>query len=100
MEKIRKNGLNVMDFQLEMGGTQFYAIGAYAPPSDRTTIDHIRDAWKHCPTGSKPILIGDLNTNLLHPRNKRDEETAKECSFMRLPDMSRHLWQPWHKRVR
>ena len=98
VEKIVKYGPNVVAFQLQMGGKRFYIVGAYVPPSGRTTIDHIRDAWKQCPEGSTPLLLGNIKVNLAHPRDERDEEIAEECSFMGLMDMSRHFRPPRKRR--
>ena len=82
VEEIVKYRPNVVAFQLQTGGKRFYIVGAYMPPSDRTTIDQIWDPWKQCPGGSTPLLLGDLNVNLAHCRDERDdrdEETAEEC---------------------
>ena len=98
VEETTKFGPNVMAFQLQTGSKRFYIIGAYVPPSDRTTIDQIRDAWKQCLGGCTPILLGDLNINLAQPRDERDEEIAEECGFMGLTDMSRHFRQPRKRR--
>ena len=51
LEEMVKHGPNVMVFQLETGSRQYYVVGAYIPPSDLTTVDHIWSAWKNCPKG-------------------------------------------------
>ena len=84
---------NIIMFQLMTVDKCYYIVGAYAPPSDPKTLDHIRDAWKQCPAGSSPILLGDLNVNLKHPKDEREEIIAKECGFMEMTDMSRHYYQ-------
>ena len=38
-----------------------------------------------------PWLMGDLNINLVHPKDEREEEIVEECGFMGLTDMSRHF---------
>ena len=41
VEETVKHGPNVMAFQLETGRRRYYVVGAYLPPSDTTTIDHV-----------------------------------------------------------
>ena len=98
VEETVKHGPNVMAFQLETGRRRYYVVGAYLPPSDTTTIDHVRSAWAQCPKGCTPWLLGDLNVNLMHPLDERGEEIAEECSHMGLSDMSRHF-RPRRKRT-
>ena len=100
VEGTTKHGPNVIAFHLETGCKRYYIVGAYIPPSDRKTIDDIRDAWQQCPEGSTPILLGDLNVNLRDPKDDRDEEVAEECSSMGLSDMSRHFRQRRRRRMR
>ena len=82
VEETVKHGPNVMAFQLETGRRRYYVVGAYLPPSDTTTIDHVRSAWAQCPKGCTPWLLGDLNVNLMHPLDERGEEIAEECRSM------------------
>jgi hypothetical protein len=52
---------NILTFQLVMGGVQFFVMGAYIPPADRTGVDDLRATWAKCPANCKPLLLGDLN---------------------------------------
>ena len=70
---------NVIAFRLITGGAKFYVVGCYIPPSDLVALDHVRDAWRQCPKGFTPLLLGDLNINLESPRDERDEVIAEQC---------------------
>jgi hypothetical protein len=52
IEESKIRGPNVLSFELVMGKTRFYVVGAYLPPSDPgTTLLHVEQAWKECPNG-------------------------------------------------
>jgi hypothetical protein len=71
-----------------MGKTCFYVVGAYLPPSDPgTALMHVEQAWKECPNGCEPILLGDLNSNILFLRDKRQDTIAEMCNSMALLSM-------------
>ncbi len=96
--KIR--GPNVLSFDLLTGKKRFYVVGAYLPPSDPgTTLLHVKQAWKECPNGCKPILLGNLNanTNILFPRDERQDVIAEMCDSMTLVSMADQFRQCyWH----
>ena len=50
-------GPNVLTFQLVTGADRYYVVGCYIPPSDRTTLDDVRTAWGHCPSGCRPYSL-------------------------------------------
>jgi len=50
-------------------------------------------AWRECPKGAHPFLVGDLNLNLRAPRTEREETIAEQVDAMNLVDMSRHFCQ-------
>ncbi len=87
----------------------YYAVGCYIPPNDLMTLTHIEGAWKDCPKGHIPILLGDLNINLVSPRNERDEMIVEQVQdVMGLIDVSCQLkqhcrakaWGRWTWRMR
>ena len=87
-------GPNVLSFELVTGNTHFYVVGAYLPPSDLgTALLHVKQAWKECLNGCKPILLGDLNTNILIPRDERQDVIAEMCDSMDLISMASQFWQ-------
>jgi hypothetical protein len=91
-------GPNVLSFQLVSGAARWYIIGCYIPPNDLTTLTHVDEAWRACPKGCLPILLGDLNVNLAAPRNDRDDTIADQVDAMALIDMSTHFRQRRGKR--
>ena len=55
VEEIIKFGPNIVAFQLQTGSKRFYIVDAYVPPSNRTTIDQIRDAQGEARQSSSAI---------------------------------------------
>ncbi len=108
VEEMQIWGSNVISLHLMMGSTQFYVVGCYIPPSDLETLVCIDKAWRECPKGAHPILVGDLKINLCAPHTAREETIAKQVDAMDLVDMSRHycqcsgkrLWGRWTWRMR
>jgi hypothetical protein len=89
VEESKIRGLNVLSFKLVMGKMRFYVVGAYLPPSDPgTALMHVKQAWKECPNGCKPILLGNLNANILFPRDERQDAIAEMCNSMALLSMA------------
>ncbi len=97
IEEAEMWGPNVLSFQLILGATRWYIVGCYIPPTNLTTLTHVNEAWRACPKGCHPILLGDLNLNLAVPCNKRDDTIANQVDAMALTDMSNHFCQ-WHRR--
>ncbi len=108
VEKMQIWGPNVISMHLMMGSTRFFVVGCYIPPSNLETLACIDKAWRKCPKGAHPILVGNLNLNLCAPRTEREETIAKQVDAMDLVDMSRHfcqrsgtrLWGRWTWRMR
>ncbi len=87
-------GPNVLSFKLVTGKTRFYVVGAYLPPSDPgTALMHVKQAWKECPNGCKPILLGDLNANILFPCDERQDAITEMCNSMALLSMADQFQQ-------
>jgi hypothetical protein len=84
----------MLSFELFMGKTCFYVVGAYLQPSDPgTALMHVKQAWTECPNGCKPILLGDLNANILIPRDKRQDTIAEMCNSTALVSMANQFLQ-------
>ncbi len=82
-------GPNVITFVVVTGVEWYYVVGCYIPPNNLTTLTHVEGAWNICPKGHVPILLGDLNINLVSPRNKQDEMIAEQVQdSMGLVDVS------------
>ncbi len=113
IEEVELRGPNVLLFQLILGATRWYIVGSYIPPTDQTTLTHVKQAWLACPKGCLPILLllGDLNANLAAPRREQDKTIAEQVDIMNLVDMSssfcqcrginsREQWMWWMRRGR
>jgi hypothetical protein len=100
IEEVELRGPNVLSFQLVLGATRWYIIGCYIPPTNLTTLSHVNEAWRACPKGCLPILLGDLNVNLAAPCNKCDDTIAEQVDAMALIDMSNHFCQRRGRRSR
>ncbi len=61
VEAVNVVSLNVLTFQLVMGGVRFFVMGAYIPPADTTGVDDLHSAWDKCPANCHLLLLGDLN---------------------------------------
>jgi hypothetical protein len=101
-------GSNVISLHLIVGSTRFFVVGCYIAPSDLTTLACVKTAWRECPAGAHPILVGNLNLDLRAPRTEREETIAEQVNAMDLVNMSRHfcqhsgkrLWGRWTWRMR
>ena len=98
VESIEKHGPNVISFVLVTGRKRIPVVGAYVPPSDTDTLGFIEQALDRFPGRGKPLLMGDLNANLLYPRDARDEEIADLAANYGLDDLLSHFWQRRGKR--
>jgi hypothetical protein len=79
---------NLLTFQLVTGYERFYVMGIYIPPNNTTGVDALWEAWNACPDSCAPIVMGDLNINFEHPRNKREEAIANLLDEINLVDLS------------
>jgi hypothetical protein len=86
-------GPNIILLHLMMGATHFFVAGCYIPLSDLGTLACINRAWRECPMGAYPILVGNLNFNLSAPCMECKETITKQVDAMDLLDMSRHFYQ-------
>ncbi len=94
------HGPNVLSFQLVLGATRWYIVGCYIPLTHLTTLTHVNEAWRACPKGCLPILLGDLNVNLAALRNECNDMITKQVDAMALIDMSIHSCQRRGRRSR
>ena len=66
-------------------------MGCYIPPSDLATLDHIRGAVEHRPAGTRLLVLGDLNADLLTEHTVQDAAIADFLEGEDLQDLSRHF---------
>ena len=63
-------GHNVTSFLLMLGARQWYVVGAYVSPNNRSSVHRAEQALRAAPTGLELILMVDLNAQLDEPREK------------------------------
>jgi hypothetical protein len=56
IEEVELHGPNVLSFQLVSGATRWYIMGCYIPPTNLTTLTHVKQAWLACPKGCHPFF--------------------------------------------
>ena len=97
VENDRAVGPNVISFELVTGEgeevEQWYVVGAYLPPSDKEgeTQRRLLQALKEQPKGTKPLIIGDFNSDLDVPRTTQEEVLAAEMAGRGISCVSRHF---------
>jgi hypothetical protein len=74
---------------LVTGATCYYIVGAYIPPSDPGTLEHVRDALAKRPANCRPLLLDILNVNLDIPWTERDKAVADVVDGEDLVDMTK-----------
>jgi hypothetical protein len=95
---VELRGPNMLLFQLMSGAKRWYIVGCYIPPTNLTTLMHVKQAWLACTKGCLPILLGDLNVNLAALRNKRNDMIDEQVDTMAFIDMSSHFCQQYRRR--
>jgi hypothetical protein len=100
IKEVEIRGPNVLSIQLVSGAARWYIIGCYIPPNNLTALTHIDEAWRACPKGCLPILLGDMNVNLAALRNKCDDTITNQVDAMALIDMSTYFRQRRGRRSR
>ena len=68
---------HVLSFELVTGVSRYFVVGYYISPSNLVLLNHIKKAWKECPKGCKPLLVGDTNIDFEYPWDERDEKVTK-----------------------
>jgi hypothetical protein len=93
---------NLLNFQLITGYKQFYVMGIYIPPNDTMGVDVLWAVWHACPDNCVPIVMGDLNINFEHPRDKWEEAIANLLDKINLIDLTCKfcLWRFWMQMAR
>jgi hypothetical protein len=63
--------------------------GSLHPPIDTLGVEDLRSAWKACPIGCTPIILGDLNINFWDTREEREEQIVDLLDKINMTDTSR-----------
>jgi hypothetical protein len=86
---------NLITFQLVMGGKQYDVMRIYIPPTNNLVGEgDLWAAWEACPANCSPMVIGNLNINVEHPRNKWEAAITNLLDKINLVDTSRKF-TPW-----
>ncbi len=91
VESARIATLNLLTFQLVTGNERFYCMGIYTAPTDTMGVEDLWAAWKACPEGCIPLVLGDLNINFNEPRDKWEEVIHNLLDDINLVDTSRRF---------
>ncbi len=81
----------MLTFQLVTKITRFYVVGFYIAPTDKVTCHHVHAELADCPKGVRPLLLGDFNSNLLHPIDKWADDIADVIYKNEFTDLARHF---------
>jgi hypothetical protein len=75
-----------------MGDERIYIVGTHIPPNCTRGVEDICRAAEACPVGCKLLIMGDLNTNVGFPRDKREEVIVNLLEELCLVDLLRGYW--------
>jgi exonuclease III len=87
VESIRHFCPNVISCQLVTGQWWIPVVGAYIPPADESTLEFIRHAMGDQPQRCSPLLLGDLNVNLVDLRDNRARAVAADLATYGFEDL-------------
>jgi hypothetical protein len=87
------HGPNVISCVLVSAWVCTPLVGVYVPPTDVTTLEHLRRALERCRgmRGRPPILLGDLNIDMSNLELDRDMAIATLLAVHELLDMLPHF---------
>ena len=86
-ENAKVIGTNVISCELVTGQYKSWLIvGCYLPTSDTEGVTHrmVINALENRPAGMCPVVIGDLNPDLVFPRDRQEEILSSAMSGMDL----------------
>ena len=103
VENAEVEGPNILSFQLlTRKDARWHDVGCYLPPSDKGGEARrlAMAALRAAPEGSKPLLIGDLNSDLDFPQNRQEEILAADLEEQGLRCATRGLRPRRTRRMR
>jgi hypothetical protein len=92
VEAVKRNGPNVIGFQLVSDNRRYSCVGGYIPPNDMEAIGNIEAAFREAPRNTI-ILLGDLNMDLVRPHNDRGMEIATMVANLGVEDIIQYFCQ-------
>ena len=72
-------------------------MGIYIPPNNAGGGHDLRVAWEACPANCSPIVMGDLNINVKHPRDERESALADLLDEIVAAVRAQSSWPEWTK---
>ena len=69
-----------MSFLLKLEVRRCYIVKAYVPPNNVPAMHCVEHVMITAPKGLEIIVMGELNTRLGDPRDKREEDCQFLCS--------------------
>jgi hypothetical protein len=66
-------------------------MGTYIPPNNNTGVDAFCVAWASCPANCISLVLGNLNINVEHPQDAREEQITNLLDEINLVDTSQNL---------
>ena len=102
MKNLKVQGRNTISVEIQTGNVRYFTVGCYIPPSDRTeeTYGKITGALDCQPKGTLPLILGDLNVDLEHPRSTQEARVAELIDNLQLRCLSRHFKQRRQKHIK
>jgi hypothetical protein len=92
VESLLRHDPNVLSCILVSGVQRTPLISVYLPPSNLDDLPHLTTALDRFPNEA-PILLGDLNVDLLNLRPHRNQQVAEVITTYGLDDMLNHFQQ-------
>ena len=95
-------GKNTISIEIQTGNVWYFAVGCYIPPSDKMgeTYGKIASAFECQPKRTLPLILGDLNVDLEHPRNIQETRVVELVNNLQLRCLSRHFKQRRRKHIK
>ena len=93
LESVQFHGPNVVSFQIKTGELRYSFVGAYIPPDDDETCEHIDQALRRFQSSKRLFLLGDLNMRFENPRDEREHEILDVLMNYGLINLAKHFSQ-------
>ena len=82
-----------MTARIIAGEHKYYVVGCYCPPKDLVAWEYAQKAYKQCPQGFVPIVMGDINVDVDRPETQRDQNILAGIDSMLLEPSEEHFFR-------
>ena len=96
VEEQREFHPNVITARIIAGENKYYVVGFYCPPPREDRVEaweRVKEAWRQCPRGFSPLLMGDLNLDIDHPANQMERDIVADIDEMLLEPAEEHFFR-------